>query len=270
MDVVNRSGIHEAFVRSVVQHASVADHSFILFLDDKLNALRADAARKNLDEHPNWQYLRPGWEKDATGDNDHHACTVTKATIATEKLPAYVVAAITGGAMGFVLTLSHELRHVWQYFNVRVVFHAQTPLSWVMPPQLTPCELDTEKAAKSMLGQMYGDGQTRAYLTAELAACRPEHREVTERLATLDPTPDPEIEKKTVALLEQHAAEIRKLQNRAQFRHARNRGGDRAPARPQRYSATAVNGGQGGRQLSPVASDDSRQRTQPLDSQACP
>ncbi|HEX4427570.1 MAG TPA: hypothetical protein VH079_19370 [Terriglobales bacterium] len=89
---------------------------------------------------------------------------------------------------GFVLTLAHELRHVWQYLNAAIVFHAQTPLSWVMLPQLTPCELDAEKAAKRMLVQMYGEKHASEYLTAAGAGCRPEHREVIERLANLDPT----------------------------------------------------------------------------------
>jgi hypothetical protein len=231
MDIFNRSGIREAIVRDVAQRAGVADAKFILFLDDVVNSIVATAARKNLQEHPNWQYMRPGWEKDATGDNDHHACTTSRRIIGNQKLPAYVINAIeghellvyldatwtTGPEMGFVLTLAHELRHVWQYFNAPIVFHAQTPLSWVVPPQMTPCELDAEKAAKRMLGQMHGDGKTRAYLTAQLAACRPEHRETMERLAALDPATDPQTEAHTIVLLEQNAAEIRKLQRQYNF-----------------------------------------------------
>jgi hypothetical protein len=35
--------------------------------------------------------------------------------------------------MDFVLTLAHDLRDAWQYFNAPVVFHSQTPLEWVKP-----------------------------------------------------------------------------------------------------------------------------------------
>jgi hypothetical protein len=119
--------------------------------------------------------------------------------------------------MSFVLTLAHELRHAWQYFKEPVVFHSQTALSWVMPPQTTPCELDAEKAAKRVLGQMYGDSAVRAYLDAELARCKPEHGETTERLVALDDTSDSQLGSKTVALLEHHAAKIRKLQRENNF-----------------------------------------------------
>jgi hypothetical protein len=119
--------------------------------------------------------------------------------------------------MGFALTLAHELRHSWQYFNAPVVLHSQTPLSWVMPPQTTPCELDAEKAGKRVARVMYGDERARAYLDTELARCKPEHREVLERLAALDETADPKIEAETIALLEEHAAEIRKCQLQYNF-----------------------------------------------------
>lgn len=231
MDIVNRSRIPEALAQDVARRAGVADARFIVFLDDKVNSIVADAARKNLQDHPNWQYMRSGWERQATGESDVHACTVSSRIIASQNLPAYVIDAIgeydllvyldatwtDEGEEGFVLTLAHELRHVWQYLNAAIVFHAQTPLSWVMLSQLTPCELDAEKAAKRVLEQMYGDKQASAYLSAAVAGCRPEHREVIERLATLDPTSDPEIEKQTIALLEQHAAEIRKLQREHNF-----------------------------------------------------
>jgi len=231
MDIVNRSRIPEALAQNVARRAGVADARFIVFLDDKVNSIVADAARKNLQDHPNWQYMRPGWEQQATGESDVHACTVSSRIIGSQNLPAAVIDAIAGydllvyldatwtggGEEGFVATLAHELRHVWQYLNAAIVFHAQTPLSWVMLPQLTPCELDAEKAAKRTLEQMYGDKHASAYLTAAVAGCRPEHREVIERLATIDPKSDPEIEKQTVALLEQHAAEIRKLQREHKF-----------------------------------------------------
>src|SRR5438034_6061474 len=111
---------------------------------------------------------------------------------------------------GFVLTLAHEFRHAWQYFNMPVLFYSQNPLSWVMAPQLTPCELDAEKAAKRAARDIYGEESLRTYLEKDLAHCKPEHRKTSERLAALDPEADPEAETKTIALLEQHAEEIRK------------------------------------------------------------
>jgi hypothetical protein len=95
--------------------------------------------------------------------------------------------------------------------------HSQTPLSWVVPPQLTPCELDAEKAAKRALRQMYGDEGLHVYLNTELVRCKEEHREVLERLAALDEIPGPKIEAETIALLEQHAAEIRDYQRQYNF-----------------------------------------------------
>ncbi len=184
--------------------------------------------RAKLEEYrqKGWKFILPAWEKEASGDSDTNACTVNRRTIANQKLPPYVIDAINGydllvyvdatwtagPQMGFVLTLAHELRHVWQFFNAPVVLHSQTPLSWVMPPQLTPCELDAEKAAKRVPGQIYGDAAVRAYLDSEVARCKSEHRETMERLAAIDPAADPQMEAKTIALLEQHAAEIRKYQ----------------------------------------------------------
>ena len=200
MDIINRTGLDEGIVRKVAQHSLVSGESFVVFLDNALNAVRADFARAKLQEYrqKGWKPLS-AWEKDAMGESDTDACTVSHRIIANQKLPSYVIAAISGyellvyldgtwtraQEMGFVLTLAHELRHAWQYFNEPVVFHSQTPLSWVVPPQLTPCELDAEKAAKRVLGQMYGDSGLHAYLDAELARCKPEHREVMERLAAL-------------------------------------------------------------------------------------
>jgi hypothetical protein len=228
MDIVNRSRVDDGIVRTVAQRSLVAVESFVVFLDGAVNAVLANFARTKLQEYRQrgWKFTSPAWEKDATGDSDTHACTVNRATIATQKLPPYVIAAINGyellvyldgtwtqaPEMGFVLTLAHELRHVWQYLNAPLVFHAQTPLSWVVPPQLTPCEMDAERGAKRVLIHIYGDSSVRAYLKVELASCKLEHREVMERLATLDDTTDPELEAKTITLLEQHDAEIRKIQ----------------------------------------------------------
>jgi hypothetical protein len=232
MDIINRAGVDEGIVRKVAQHSLVSDDSFVIFLDDTVNAVRADSARAKLEEYrqKGWKPL-PAWEKDTTGESDTHAGTVPRRIIGSQKLSPYVIDAIgarellvyldatwTGGPqMGLALTLAHELRHAWQYFNAPVVFHSQTPLSWVVPPQLTPCELDAEKAAKRVLRQMYGNEGVRAYLDAELARCKPEHRDVMEHLAALEDTADPKIEEKAIALLEQHAVEIRKFQLQYNF-----------------------------------------------------
>jgi hypothetical protein len=233
MDIINQNGVNDAIVRLVAQHMGVSDKHFPVVLDRAVNAVQADAAHAKLEEYrqKGWKYPSPSWETDVTGENDIHACTVARRLIASQQLPEYVLEAINGyellvyldatwtkgPEMSFVLTLAHELRHAWQYFNEPVVFHSQTALSWVMPPQLTPCELDAEKAAKRELAEMYGDSALRAYLDAELARCKPEHREAIGLLAALDHNSDPEMCAKTVALLEHHAAEIRKLQRENNF-----------------------------------------------------
>ncbi len=233
MDIFNRTAIDEKRMRDIAQHSGVDGEPFLLFLDDKVNSVLADFARSKLEEYrlENCQYNCPAWEQEATGESDIHACTVSRRIIASQKLPAHVIdiigayellvyldATVTGGPdMTFVLTLAHELRHVWQYFNAPVVFYSQTPLSWVIAPQLTPCELDSEKAAKRVLGQMYGDAAVSAYLDVELAACKQEHFETTQRLAALDPAADPHTEANTIALLEEHAEEIRKVRRGNNF-----------------------------------------------------
>lgn len=202
MEIINRTGLDDTIVRKVAEHSLVSTESFVVFLDNEANA-----------------------------ESDIHACTATSRILASQKLPLYVVAASSGWdllvyldatwvreqEMGFVLTLAHELRHAWQYFNSPVVFYSQTPLSWVAPPQLTPCELDAEKAAKRVLRQMYGDKGVHVYLDGESLGCKPEHQEVLERLAALDEAADPNIEAETIALVEQHAAEIRKYQLQYNF-----------------------------------------------------
>jgi hypothetical protein len=63
-----------------------------------VNAVRANAARAKLDEYrqKDWKYISPEWEKDATGESDIHACTVSRRTIANQSLPSYVIEAING------------------------------------------------------------------------------------------------------------------------------------------------------------------------------
>src|SRR6266704_5825690 len=159
MNIVNRSRVDDGIVRTVAERSLVAVESFVVFLDGEVNAVRADFARTKVQEYrqKGWTPLA-GWEEDATGDNDIHACTASRHIIANQSLPSYVLDSINvydlllyldatwtqAPEMGFVLTLAHELRHAWQYFNAPLVFHAQTPLSWVVPPQLTPCEMDAE------------------------------------------------------------------------------------------------------------------------------
>ncbi len=232
MDIINRGRVEEPVVRDIAQGLLGSGGNFLVFLDDGVNAVRAGYARAKLLEYraKGWTPLA-GWERDVTGENDVHACTVARRIIASEQLPGYVIEAIgeyellvyldatwtQAPQMGFVLTLAHELRHAWQYFKAPLVFHSQTPLAWVVPPQLTPCELDAERAAKRVLIRMYGDSRVRAYLDVERTRCSPEHRELIERLTTLDPEPDPELEARTVALLDLHAAEIRRLQLEHKF-----------------------------------------------------
>jgi hypothetical protein len=224
--ILNRPGIDEAFVLDLARRSAVADRDFVLFLDNTLNAVRPDHARAKLEE-----YRKKGWkplhksERDANGGNDSRACTVNRRTIATQKLPVYVIEAIEGYDLlvyidathtreqgpDFVIALAHEFRHAWQYFNAPVVFFSQTPLSWVHPPQETPCELDAERGAKRVLEDVYGAPAAREDVNNELARSKPEHREVLQRLATLDTAADPQSEKKTLQLVEQHAAEIMKF-----------------------------------------------------------
>lgn len=233
MRIMNRTMIKETFAQDIARRADVADRAFVLFLDNAVNSVRADFARSKLEEYrrKDWKPVY-GWDKDATGENDHHACTVNRRTIKTQELPTYVIDAIDSydllvyldgthtkkADQDFVIALAHEFRHVWQYFGVPVVFHSQTALSFVHQPQETPCELDAERCAKRILQDVYGPAAAREFFATELATCKPEHREVLERLATLDPTADPDIENKTLQLLEQHAPAIRKYQADARAR----------------------------------------------------
>lgn len=227
MHIIDRAGIDDKTVKLVSDRVGVSERDLTLFLDDAINAVRADHARAKLAEYrqKGWKPVY-GWELDAMGENDYHACTVNRHTIVSQKLPGYVIKAIgdspllvyldathtKGAGMTFVLTLAHELHHAWQYFNAPIIFHSQTALSWVMNPQETPCELDAEKAGKRVLFEIHGAASARAYLEKELAHCKPEHRDVLVRLVALDPIADPESEHQTVRLLEEHAEEIRQHQ----------------------------------------------------------
>src|SRR5260370_32218032 len=132
MDIVNRSRVDDGIVRTVAQRSLVAVESFVVFLDHAMNAVLADFSRTKLQEYRQKGWIPLSWwEKNATGDNDIHACTSSRRVIANQKLPSYVLDAIDGyelllyldstwtqaPEMGFVLTLAHELRHPWQYFN---------------------------------------------------------------------------------------------------------------------------------------------------------
>src|SRR5260370_9494926 len=127
MEIINRAPISDVIVKTVAQHSLVAGEDFILFLDDVVNAVRADAARAKLEEYrrKGWKYTSPAWERDATGESDVHACTVCRRMIANQSLPSYVIKAINGyellvyldatwteaPEMGFAMTLAHEPRH---------------------------------------------------------------------------------------------------------------------------------------------------------------
>lgn len=48
MDIVNRSPMDDAIVRTVTQHSLVFGERFLVFLDNAVNAVRADSARTKL------------------------------------------------------------------------------------------------------------------------------------------------------------------------------------------------------------------------------
>jgi len=74
MNIINRSGVDDAVLRTVAQHAGVADESFLGFLDDAVNSVVADPARAKLEEYSQkgWKYIQPAWEEAATGERDVH------------------------------------------------------------------------------------------------------------------------------------------------------------------------------------------------------
>ena len=119
-----------------------------------------------------------------------------------------------GDAIDFVLTFAHELRHAWQFYNLPIVFFSQTPLAWVMQPQSTPSEADAEKNGKAIAEIIFGREAVSAHLAAELATCRPEHREVLARLkeSETQALPSEILESETLHLLNEHASEIRTVQ----------------------------------------------------------
>src|ERR1041384_741462 len=101
-----------------------------------------------------------------------------------------------------------QIKRAGSFFESRagkLFASAEAPLSWVVPPQSTPCEVDAEKAGKRIAGQMYGEDDLRGYCDVARACGHPEYFEVTENLILLDPAPDPEMEAKTITLLEHHA-----------------------------------------------------------------
>jgi len=121
VEITNRSVVDESVVRAVAQHSGVFGESFVVFLDDKVNAVRADFARVKLEEYTRkaWKPLA-AWEKDATGESDINACTVPRRIIANQKLPKHAIDAIAerellvyldatwthGSQNDFVLTLA--------------------------------------------------------------------------------------------------------------------------------------------------------------------
>src|ERR1700680_5020890 len=98
MDIINRTQVDGSIVTTVAQHSLVFDESFVVFLDDAVNAVVADSARAKLEKYrqKGWKYIQPAWEQKAAGERDVHACTVLRRIIATQKLPVYVIDAIGG------------------------------------------------------------------------------------------------------------------------------------------------------------------------------
>ena len=229
MRLINKSNVPEERVFQVARIAAVEQYDFVALLDSAVNSVKADSAKLKLAEYRNkgWKPL-PSWETDATGESDTHACTVHHAIIRNQLLPRHVKDAIVGSdllvyvdgtwtagdAIDFVLTFAHELRHAWQFYNVPIVFFSQTPLEWVMQPQSTPSDVDAEKNGKAIAEIIFGPEAVSAHLAAELATCRPEHREVLARLKEGDTQalPSEILESETLHLLNEHASEIRTVQ----------------------------------------------------------
>ena len=234
MRLINNSGIPEEQVWQVAQLAEVKQNNFVVVLDTAVNSVRADSAKQKLTEYRSrgWKPL-PSWETDATGESDFHACTVHKGTINNQQLPRHVKDSIVGSdllvyvdgtwtagaAIDFALTFAHELRHAWQFFNVPTVFFSQTPLAWVMAPQSTPCEVDAEANGKAIAENIFGVAAVGEHLTAQIANCRPEHRDVLVRLKESHTHARSRelLESETLRLLNEHAAEIRTLQSKDNF-----------------------------------------------------
>jgi hypothetical protein len=232
MEIVNRTRIDGAIVRNVAQRSTVAGERFIVFLDNAVNAVRADFARGKLQEYrqKGWKFI-PAWEKDATGENDIHACTVSRCIISSQQLPPYVIEAIgtyellvyldatwTGAARDGIHADARPRASpcvaVLQRAG-RVSFADAVVMG--CPAAVNALEPDAEKASKARPSSVVWRRSVRIYLETELARCKLEHREVLEHLAALDETADPKIEAETITLLEQHAAEIRKCQLEYKF-----------------------------------------------------
>jgi hypothetical protein len=234
MRLINNSSIPEESVWRVAQLAEVKQYNFVVVLDTAVNSVRADYAKQKLTEYRSkgWKPFQ-SWETDAAGESDFHAYTAHRGMIDNQQLPQHVKDAIVGSdllvyvdgtwtgsdAINFALTFAHELRHAWQFYNVPIVFFSQTPLSWVMPPQSTPCEVDAEANGKLIAENIFGGATVADHLAAQIATCPPEHRDVWARLKENDKqTRSREmLEAETLHLLKQNAAEIRKLQSMYNF-----------------------------------------------------
>src|ERR1035437_3298003 len=234
MRLIYNSGIPEKQVWQVAQLAEVKQHNFVVVLDAAVNSVRAYSARQKLAEYRSrgWE-PPPSWETDATGESDIHACTVHQGIINSQLLPRHVKdftvgsdllvyvdgSWAAGDAIDFVVTFAHELRHAWQFYNVPIVFFPQTPLAWVMAPQSTPSEKDAEADGKAIAENIFGPPAVSAHLAAQIASCRPEHRDVLVRLKESDTHARSLelLESETLLLLTEHATEIRTLQSKNNF-----------------------------------------------------
>jgi hypothetical protein len=227
--LVNNSVITEERVRQVAQLSGVQQCNFVVVLDSAVNSLRADSAKLKLTEYRSkgWTPL-PSWAAGSTGESDIHACTVCRSMIDNQQLPQHAKDTIIGSdllvyidgtwtagdAIDFVLTFAHELRHAWQFYNVPIVFFSRTPLAWVMQAQSTPSEVDAEKNGKAVAERVFGPEAVSAHLAAQIASCRPEHRDMLVRLKDCDTHSRSRegLEWETLQLLQEPAVEIRRLQ----------------------------------------------------------
>ena len=169
MEIINNTKVSCDLLLRVITESKVESCDVVLYLDNRVNSLKADYAKEKIAEYRSkgWTPL-PFWQAQVSGEDDPHACMVHRDIIGNQSLPQYAKAAIgsaevlvyldstwtTESPIALVVTLAHELRHVWQSFNLPVVLHSQTTLSWVMKPQRTPCELDAESTARALIGYL--------------------------------------------------------------------------------------------------------------------
>jgi hypothetical protein len=243
MRLQNSAAVSATLVETVARKMSVDTYDFILFLDKRVNSIKADQSRAQADY---WkarieEYHSRGWgthplssfeKQNPSPQDDIHACTAHREGLENEQIPEYAKRSIDDSHLlvyidettcsksdqiAFVVTLAHEFRHVWHFFNLPVVFFSQTTLSWVMPPQQTPAELDAEATARSAADGLFGIEVVRAYLEERVQTCPPEHRQTWEMLRVVKQSPVETVEAETIRLLEHYAPDIRRYQEENKF-----------------------------------------------------